>query len=102
MLCWPICERFSRPLHFSPGSSRSSACAMHRQFGNGVLAAVAPPVGKPVYPAARKRCMLGRARLVDRLIQRIVVEIAVERVGADVALIDVARELRLCPRGAAP
>ena len=93
MLCCPILERFSRPLHFSPGSSRSSACPMHRHFGKGVLAAVSPEVGNPRIPRRRKRRPLGGVRLVHRLIQRIVVEIAVERVGADVALIHVARKL---------
>ena len=36
------------PVHFSPGSSFSSALAMQRHCGNGVLAALAPLVGKPV------------------------------------------------------
>ena len=40
------------PLHFSPGSSRKSTLPMQRQNGKGVLAAVAPLAGTPVYPAA--------------------------------------------------
>ena len=41
-----------RPLHFSTGSVSCRASEMQRQYGNGVVEAFAPLVGKPLYPAA--------------------------------------------------
>jgi hypothetical protein len=49
---WRVKVWLMTPLHFSAGSSRRRALAMQRHFGNGVLAAVSPAVGKPVKPAA--------------------------------------------------
>ena len=54
-----------------------------------MLAASAPLVGKPRVAGGGQRRPLGGARLVERLVERVLVDVAVERVGADVAVVGV-------------
>ena len=64
---------------------------MQRQDGNGVFDGVAPLAGTAGVAGGGERRLLGGARLVDRLVERVFVDVAVERVGADVAVVGVAR-----------
>ena len=71
---------------------------MQRQNGKGVLAAFSPETGKPgVSRRGEGGAFLG-VRLVDRLIERVLVDVAVQRVGADVAVVDVAGECQAAAR----
>ena len=74
---------------------------MQRHDGNGVFEAFSPLVGNPVYPAAAESGLFSRVRLVDRLVQRILVDVAVEGVGVDVAVVDVAGHRYPCVQTAA-
>ena len=65
---------------------------MQRQNGNGVLAAFAPLDGKSGVAGGRQRRSLGGVRLVQRLVERILVDVAVERRRANVAVVGIAGE----------
>ena len=70
---------------------------MQRQYGNGVLAAILAARRKPRISCGGERGTLGRVGLIQRLIQRILVDVAVERGRVDVAVVGVARIQQAVP-----
>ena len=72
---------------------------MQRQNGNGVLAARRRRSPGSRCSRPRRARPFRRARLVDRLIERVFVDVAVERVGADVAVVGVRRERQPAAHG---